>query len=392
MRIDRGHVPHQRALRCRLPDGELGLTEGRSTDTGRHRDHHPGGGGERPIAHRIPEPGLPGEGGIGGELDSTVTQHRGGATERCVDSDDTQGVSVDVEIVGEDIHRHGDVFGRGGLVVDRHRGIVDRPHGHGHETDRGALAIADGVGELESAVAVRIGHEPETLTHPGDGGTFGLGVGDDRENVAVDVYVVGEHVDDDVTVLVDGHRVGHGDHRVVHRKDSDGHGSGGGALAVADGVGDALGAVEVEARRVADRHRPQHHRRPAPVGGGSGDEQGVAVDVVVVASDVDDRGCVLGDGDEVRNRHGGVVDGGHGDSDRGRIGELTVGDGVRERIGAVPVRIRGVGDGAVTVVNGNTVGRLGHRLDRQGVTFHIGVVRQHRHRRRRVLIDGGRII
>src|SRR5205814_5149722 len=65
-------------------------------------------------------------------------------------------------------------------------------------------------------------------------------------------------------------------------------------------------------------------------------------------------------------RHGRIVHGGDGQADRGRVGAaVPVVDRVRERVGAVVVRGRGVGDGPVGVADGRAVGRLADRGDRE---------------------------
>ena len=187
--------------------------------------------------------------------------------------------------------------------------------------------------------------------------------------------------DQDVRRLVDGH----GD-----------TGGGGAAIAVGDGVGEAVGAVEVGVRGIGEGAvAVVHHGAVGPLRE-AGDGQAVAVEVAVVgeqAGGADDQGRVLVGRRAVVRRHGGVVDrvDGHGDAGGGGAA-IAVGDGVGEAVGAVEVGVRGIGEGAVAVVHHGAVGALGDRGHDQRIAVGIAVVGQDCDRDRSVLVGAGAVV
>src|SRR5207248_914330 len=150
----------------------------------------------------------------------------------------------------------GRVLVRRGRVVAGDRRVVHRVDCDRHRRrGEAAVAVADGVGEVVGAVEVGgRGVGERAVGVDGDGAVSGRGQGGDGECVAVHVGVVGQHVHGGGGVLVRRGAVVAGDRRVVDRVDRDPDGGRGeAAVTVADGVGEAVGAVEVRGRGVGDR-------------------------------------------------------------------------------------------------------------------------------------------
>ncbi len=153
--------------------------------------------------------------------DAVVAEHAGGG-------DGQRGVFVGRVAVGN---------GTREIVNGRH---VDR-HGGGVGA---AVAVADGVGEARRAVEVQRGRELDIATHQGHRAIGRILHGEDSENVAIRVRVVGQQrrrQDGKRRVLgrAEGivHCVGH----VVHRGDRDVHRGGvGSPVGVTDRVGKAV--------------------------------------------------------------------------------------------------------------------------------------------------------
>ena len=176
----------------------------------------------------------------------------------------------------------------------RLRRVVDRKHRHRHRRRRRQTArVGDRVGEAVRPVPVQLGR----IAHPAvryRGGPVARRA--DRhhlQRVAVDVGIVGQHVDhhrhvlERLRLVVDClRRVVHRRHRHFHRRRRRQ------AAGVGHRVGEAVLPVPVQLRRVA--HPPAHHRR-RPVLGRRNRRypQLVAVRVRVVRQHVDHLRRVL---------------------------------------------------------------------------------------------------
>ena len=205
------------------------------------------------------------------------------------------------------------------------------------------------------------------------GGPIDQGCG---QGVAVGVGVVGQHVAGEGAVLADGIRIVVRDGGIVDRVDGDRHGCNGtGAGSVADGVGEAVGAVVVGVRGVGEGairvERQGAVCRSVDEGGG----EGIAVDIAVIGEHARRQAVVLVECERVVLGDGGVVDGVDGDRDGGGVARRgAVGDGVGEGVGAVVVRIRGVGEGAVSVEGEGAVGGSVDQSCCECVRFGVSVV------------------
>ncbi len=162
----------------------------------------------------------------------------------------------------------------------------------------------------------------------------------------------------------------------------------GGSGGVADGVGEAVGAVGIEVRRIGqgavavDRHGAagplgdRRHQQALPSTSRSFARTGIttAVSSRVEAASLIASGASLTRRDGDRNRAGGRA-------------ALAVGDVVGERIGSVGIGRRGVGCRARRKGDG-TLGALGHAGDGQRVVLGVGVIGEDADRDRRVLGSG----
>ncbi len=148
------------------------------------------------------------------------------------------------------------------------------------------------------------------------------------------------------------------------------------AMAVRDRIGDGVAAVVVGIRRIgqlavrADAHRAVQR-------GGGGDMQGVAIDIGVVRQHVDGGGGVLVGRGGVVMRIRRIVHRADADIDDGRVlMAMAVVDGVADFVGAVVVRVGGIGQLAVRA-DGHRAVLGGGRNHRQLVAIGIAVVGQH---------------
>ena len=180
------------------------------------------------------------------------------------------------------------------------------------------------------------------------------------------------------------HRVHRG---IVHGVDRhrDGRNVGAGS-AVTGGVGEAVAAVEVRVRRVAagavgvDHDGSMQCLRDERIG------QGLAVDVGCDQRAIERR--VLVDGAVAELRHRGVVHRVDRQADGGGVGAAGAVIGREgEAVGAVEVRFRRVGVGAVGVDHDGAVRRLGGK--RIGQRQAVDVGRDHGAADRRILVAAG---
>ena len=144
--------------------------------------------------------GRVGEGAAGIECDAAVG--------RPGDQRWAERVAVDIAVVGQ--HDDGDRRALRGRhrVVGRRGGVVDRGHRDAHRRGVGAaVPVRDAVGEAVGAVEVGVRRIGEGAVGIGDNHAIGRpGLDRGAEGVAVDIAVVGQHVDSNRRVL--GHRHG----------------------------------------------------------------------------------------------------------------------------------------------------------------------------------------
>ena len=232
--------------------------------------------------------------GIGGVGNITaVVDH--GAVRTLGDRIDNQAVPVDIRVIDQHINGRRAVFLDGGLIVRSHWRVVDAAHS---DIDRrpvgAAVPVAGDVGEAVAAAVVGIGGVGNITAVVGDGAVRTLGDRIDSQAVAVDITVVGQHVDDHCGILGRDRAVVGGLRRVVRAAHLDGHRRAVAAtVAVAYGVGKAVAAAVVGIGGVGDVSTVVDHGTVRPLRDRV-DNQAVAVDVTVVAQHVDDHCGVLG--------------------------------------------------------------------------------------------------
>ena len=242
-------------------------------------------------------PGVPCGGRVGADA-------RGLARDRSVAGGgrrgrDREGVSVDVRVVCEHVHAPRRVLSSRQRVVDRVRVVVHRRDSHRQgRRVRATVAVRDSVGEGVRPGVVgcrRVGTDPGRGT--GNRAVrCGRGGRRHSERVPVGVRVVGEHVQVPGRVLSRRQRVVDCVRRVVDRRDRDRDVARvRAAVAVRDGVVEAVRPVVVRARRVGAN--AGRRAGDAPVRGrriGRGDRERVSVGIGVAGEDTDVPGRVLG--------------------------------------------------------------------------------------------------
>src|SRR5439155_10342366 len=140
------------------------------------------------------------------------------------------------------------------------------------------------------------------------------------------------------------------------------------AVAVVDCVGEAVGAVEVQGRRVRDRVRPGEQHRSVGALGEVDHRDGVAVGVAVVGGHVNrdgrvfvGRGAVVAGDRRLVDRVDGDVHAGGG------CAAVAVAGGIGELVAAAEIRGGRVGHGVVGVDRHRAVVPLADGRDRQRV-------------------------
>ena len=178
---------------------------------------------------------------------------------------------------------------------------------------------------------------------------------DGGERVVIDVAVVGQDAevgsDQQRSARQQGVAVIRAERGVVDRVDYQGDRGVGAKEAIADPVGEAVAAEPIAGRPVVeDAVGVQHH---AAVGDCSeeSDTKGVTVDIVVVTKHVADEDAVFVADEPVIHRHGGVVQRGEVQCGAAGDAEIPVGHGIAEAHRGGVVLSRGVGPGAVQVVD-----------------------------------------
>ena len=312
-------------------------------------------------------------------------------------------------------HRHAGIGGHDGRIVDR--GDI---HGEGIAGRRVRLAVVDRESEagIGAAVGIGRGHEDQVPgidvggahhlvqgdVHPAELLRPGAGQGGDldaRQGIAVHIAEAevagGEGVG---RVLGGGDGVVAGCGRIVDWDDIEAGRAGHRIGTIGDGIAEADCAVVIGRRgigpgavTVVDQGAGATRNRQGRSG------QGIVLDVRGVGQQLGvgdhPRAAVLGDGRQGDRAGGrGVVD--RGDIEAGRAGHRigAIGDGIAEADRAVVIGRRGIGPGAITVVDQgagasrNRQGRSGQGivLDIRGVGQQFGLGD---HPRAAVLGDGG---
>ncbi len=144
--------------------------------------------------------------------------------------------------------------------------------------------------------------------------------GADREGIPVDIGVIGEDGDRDRGVLGGRGGIIRRDRGIINRMDGEGDGGGGGgALAVDEGIGEGIGAVEIGRGRIGDGGTVGLGGALRGLTDGA-DREGIPVDIGVIGEDGDrDRGA-RGGRDGIVDRDRGII---------GRGGEYELAELVR---------------------------------------------------------------
>ena len=226
------------------------------------------------------------------------------------------------------------------------------------------------------------------------------------ERIPVHVAVIGQHAvrrgHRQDGVLGDGVAVAHRRWRIVDRGYADGdrgeravHGP------VIGFVGEAVGAVVIGVRPVAQPAIGVQAQRSMRRTGDQHGGQGIALDIGVVGEHAARRrhqqNNILGDGVAVIHRHWRIVDRGDADGDRGeRAVHGPVIGLVGETVGAVVVGGGRVAQSAIGLQRQRPMRRAGDQHGGQGIVLDIGVVGEHAarrgHRQRGVLGDGVAVV
>ena len=226
------------------------------------------------------------------------------------------------------------------------------------------------------------GGEDHLAADQGHRAADGIADGGQAQRVAVDVAVIGQQhrrVQRQRGLERGGEAaVRHRHRRVVHRGHRHRHGrDGGAAVAVRDGVAEAVGAVEIGVGGVGHHAAHQRHRamrRRAD----RRHRQAVAVHVAVVQQHRHHHRGILGRGDGIHHRDRRVVHRRHRQRHRRRRDPAAaVRDLVGEAVGAVVVGIRRVGEGPVGVEHQRAMRRAGQQHRAQRVAVRVAVVAQH---------------
>ena len=119
----------------------------------------------------------------------------------------------------------------------------------------------------------------------------------------------------------------------------------------------------------------------------------IAVQIAIIAEHVERCRSVFAQCRRIIHRHRNIIGRIDGQIDASGIrASGAVGNRIGERVGAVVIGVRRIGDGAVGVENHAAVIRLGNFGHAQGVAISIGIVGQHIDGNRSILVQGRRII
>ncbi len=287
------------------------------------------------------------------------------------------GVAIDIG-GGRQAARFGRVFGGGNRGAGGGRCIVDRADGNRHRVGiAAAIAIADGIGKAVGAVVVghrRIGVGAVAVDyHSAVGRIAALAIGD---GIAIDVGSRWQAARFG-RVFGGGNRGAGGGRCIVDRADGNRHRVGiAAAIAIADGIGKAVGAVVVGHRRIGvgavavDYHSAVGRIAALAVG------DGIAIDIGG-GRQAARLGRVFGGGNGSTRSGRRIVD--RADGDRHSVGvaaALAVADGVSKAVGAVVVGGRRIGVGTVGVDHHRAMRRVAALAVGDGIAIEVGRGRQ----------------
>ncbi len=268
----------------------------------------------------------------------------------CTQSRDRDCVPIQIAVVGEhgDQHRH--ILVSRPHIVARHRIVIDRQDVDGHRRRTAVLVVGDGVGKAVAAEEVGRRRVADRAALDQRLAVRRHRHREQPQRIALDIAVVGEHVDHHRAVLIGADRRGVLVRRrhVILRVDLDGHRGRAGLLAVAERVGEAVGSEEIGVRRVADaaavdrRHAVFWNRDRA-------DGQRVAVRIAVVGAHVDQHETVFGQLGHIVHRLRRVIDRGDADLGAAVACQQAVGDAEGEAVAAEVERVRHVKEMSVEV-------------------------------------------
>ena len=299
-------------------------------------------------------------------------------------------------VVGKHVDHRSGVFVQDCTVFHRHHRIIHRIDG---DTDnrRGNITVGinNRVGEAVAAVVVGIRgiNEIAVRVHR-DQAMLGLGEAVEAE-IAIGRGIIGQGIDNRRGILIQGRHIGNRDRHVIAGVNGQlDRCRRGGTVAVNDRIGEAVGAVVIGVRRIGHSAVAVDGHRAVLRLGNTVHKHLAAVHIVIVGHDVQiHRGIFVYDRRIVdRNRR--VIDRIDGQIDARRIETPgAIGNHIGKVVGAIIVRIGGVGYRAVFVDNHRAVVRLMGDLDNaQGVAIGIRVVGRQVDDGGRILIQGHRII
>ena len=182
------------------------------------------------------------------------------------------------------------------------------------------------------------------------------------------------------------------DRRIIERHDRDrDRRSRETALAVADLIGDRIGAVEIERRRIRDRAVGIDHNRA--IRRACRDHgQRIAINIGIIAQNSDCYRRVFIGRCSIVGRNRGIVDRIDRDCNRrGRCAALAVADRIRDRISAVEIGARCI-DNRPVGIDDNRAIRCTCRRNGQRIAIGIAVIGQNRNRDGRILIGPRNIV
>ena len=297
--------------------------------------------------------------------------------------------TIDGGIVGQNIDHRGGVFVQDRNIVHRDNRIVDRINRDADNRRRDiAVGIGDRVGEAVAAVEVGVrGINEITVRVHRDQAMLRLGEAVQAE-AAIRGRIVGQGIDNHRGILIQGGHVGNRNRHVVARVDGQvDRRRIGGAVGIDDGVGEAVGAVEVGVRRIGYRAVAVDGDRTVLRLGDAVHNHLTAIHVAVVGHHVQVHRGIFVDDRRIIDRNRRVIDRIDGQIGARRIETAgAIGNRIGKVIGAVIIGIGCVGDRTVLVDGNRAVLRLAVDLGHdQGIAIGVRVVG-------RQVDDGGRIL
>ena len=218
-----------------------------------------------------------------------------------------------------------------------------------------------------------------------------LGDAIEAQRIAVQIAIVGEHVDHCRCVLVQGRGIVDRDRCIIGGIDGQAdRRCCNAAIGVRHRIGEAVAAVVIGGRRIG-------HRAVFVDGDGAVQRLGdagqfePAVDSRIVGEHVDHRRCVFVQHRRVLDRHNRIIDRVDRDTDNRRRGiAVGIGDGVGETVAVVIIGFRRIGEGAVLVDGYRAVLGLGKGI-KDWAAIHRNVVGQRIDDHRGIFVQGRHI-